>query len=163
MEKFNAGTLIGIRQEGVHYYYLILSEPKYFGCQWAYAFHLTTKEILSKSEILSGYGKGFHALINFKKRENRNDIVLISERVDIQPYKVKGNSKVRVDKPEGGYEWYIFDADLHVLRKQDDLKSNQVNLPIASGITCGDASELIDKKWKTDQVIEEEGKGQFPV
>lgn len=162
MEYFKKGTLLGIRQKDVHYYYLILSEPKYFGCRWAYAFHLTSKKLKPKSQILSGFGEGFHALINFAKREKNNKIVVISENIDTEPFQVKGNSKVRIDKPGGGIKWYIYPY-LQILREQDSLKSSQVNLPVASGLSCGDASELIDKKWKTDQVIKVTGKGQFPI
>lgn len=164
MANFKKGNLIGIKKENGFYYYLILSKPMFFGCQWTYAFHQKSEKLLSTGDVLSGYGEGFHALIDFKKEErSKKNIFKISGNIDTKPYQVKKNSKVRIDKPDGGHVWYIFNTNLQILREQKNLKDTQVTLPIASGITCGDAQLLIDKKWKTDQVVEEEGRGQFPI
>lgn len=163
MADFKKGYLLGIKKDDMHYYYLVLSEPMFFGCQWAYAFHKTSKILESKRAILSWYGEGFHALIDFNLQLNEFKIYKISEDINIEPYRVEKNSKVRIDQPGGGHEWYIFNPELQILRKQKKLKSRQMNLPIASGITCRDANQLIDKKWKTGQIVEEEGQGQFPI
>lgn len=163
MADFTKGTLIGIKKDDRCYYYLVLSKPMFFGCQWAYAFHQTSDILQPKNKILSGFGEGFHALIDFKAQLDVNDIYTISDDINIEPYRVEKNSKVRIDQPDGGHEWYIFNPNLKILKKQKTLKSGQINLPIASGITCGDAIQLIDKKWKTEQIVEEEGQGQFPI
>ncbi|WP_234572283.1 hypothetical protein [Rhodohalobacter sp. 614A] len=163
MADFKKGTLIGIKKNDKCYYYLVLSEPMFFGCQWAYAFHQTSIHLLSQSEILSGYGEGFHALIDFNLQLDEFDVYKIGEGINIEPYRMDMNSKVRIDQPGGGHEWYIFNQKLQILRKQKTLKSGQMNLPIASGMTCVDAKQLIDKKWRTEQIVEEEGQGQFPI
>lgn len=163
MEKVKQGILIAIKKDSRYYYYLILSKPLFFGCRWAYAFHETSETLRTKSEVLESYGKGFHALIDFKSEIEEKDISIIANGIDTEPYQVKENSKVRIDQPGGGYMWYIFNPDLQILRKQNTLKSTQVSLPVASGITCGDANQLIDKKWNPEQIVKEEGQGQFPV
>lgn len=163
MANFEKGTLIGLKKDNRYYNYLVLSEPVYFGCQWAYAFHQKSEKLLTANEILAGFGEGFHALIDFKNNVDEKNTRAISKGIDIEPYMVEENSKVRIDKPDGGHEWYIFNSKLQILRKQQTLKTPQIKFPVASGITCRDASQLIDKKWKTEQIVEEEGRGQFPI
>lgn len=163
MKNCKQGTLIGSKKDNIYYYYLILSEPRYFGCRWAYAFHKTSKKLKSKNEVLAGYGEGFHALIDFNRNVDEKSIQILGSGIDISSYQVDKNSKVRIDKPGGGHEWYIFNPELRILKKQKILKTAQIDFPVASGITCGDAKQLIDKKWRTKQVVEEEGQGQFPI
>lgn len=163
MANFKQGTLIGLKKDNIYYYYLILSEPRYFGCRWAYAFHKTSTNLKSKNEVLAKYGEGFHALIDFNREINQKIIHILGNGIDVSPYQVHKNSKVRIDKPGGGHEWYIFNSELRILRKQKKLKTAQIDFPVASGITCGDAIQLIDKKWKTEQVVEKEGQRQFPI
>ena len=163
IEKFNAGELIAIREGSSYYYYLLLSEPVYFNCQWAYAFHKKSESLLSRKLILEAYGSGFDALIDFTKKVDIKSIHRINREVDIAPYQVRMNSKVRIDKPEGGHEWYIFNPKFQILKKQKKLKNTQIKFPVASGITCADARQLIDRKWETHQIVEEEGRGQFPI
>lgn len=163
MTTVTSGDLLGFKKYRDYYYYLVLSEPLYYGCRWAYAFHKKSDALLSKTELLCSSEEGFHALIDFKTKLNQKYIFKIGEGINIEPYKVTMNSKVRIDKPGGGHEWYIFNPQLQILKKQKKLNTAQIKFPIASGITCDDANLLIDKKWKTDQVVEEEGKGQFPI
>lgn len=163
MLQIKQGYIIAIRKEKRYYYYLILSAPVFFGCQWSYAFHRKSKQLLELPEILSGYGSGFHALIDFNKESDKKNISIISKKIDVESYQIKKNSKVRIDKPDGGYEWYIFNPEFQILRKQKSLNAAEINLPVASGITCNDAAKLINMGWKTDQIVEEEGQGQYPI
>lgn len=163
MAKISPGDLLGFKKSNIYYYYLVLSEPLYYGCRWSYAFHRKSDSLLTKNELLDRNVEGFQALIDFKRKLNKNKIFKIGKGINIEPYQVKVNSKVRIDKPGGGYEWYIFNSKLQVLRKQKKLTTAETKFPIASGITCDEANLLIDKKWKTDQIVEEEGRGQFPI
>ena len=163
MTDFKNGDLLGIKEDSNYYYYLVLSEPMYFGCRWAYAFHKKSENLLKREEVLSGDVEGFQALVDFQTRIDTKNIHKIGEDIDIAPFQVYMNSKVRIDKPEGGHEWYIFNSKLEILRKQQTLKTPQIKFPVASGITCKDANQLIDLKWRTEQIVEEEGRGQFPI
>ena len=163
MTEIELGKLIAIIKDSCYYHYLILSEPMFFGCRWAYAFHRTSHQLLTESEVLTSFGEGFHALIDFESEIDEEKISIIGKGIDTTPYQIKRNSKVRIDKPDGGHMWYIFDSSLQIIRKQNSLKSTQFDLPVANRITCGDALLLIDKKWKTEQVVKEEGQGQFPI
>lgn len=135
----------------------------YFGCQWTYAFHRVSEKLLAKNEILSGFGEGFRALVNYRSGIDEKNSYIICESIDVEPYNAEMNSKVRIDKPDGGHVWYIFNPDFKILREQKTLNNGQYELPIASGISCRDAILLIDKKWRPEQIVEEEGQGQFPI
>ena len=163
MTTITTGDLIGFKKDSDYYYYLVLSEPLYYGCRWSYAFHKKSDALLSRNELLNRKAEGFQALIDFKTKLNQKYFFKIGEGIDIEPFQVKVNSKVRIDKPGGGHEWYIFNPQLQILKKQQKLKTSQSNFPIASGITCDEANLLVDKKWRTGQVVEEEGRGQFPI
>lgn len=164
MTTITSGDLISVKKGSSHYYYLVLSEPLYYGCRWSYAFHTTSQSLLTQNELLlRNTTEGFQALIDFQTHRNQKHIFKIGEGVDIEPYRVKMNSKVRIDKLGGGHEWYIFNSQLQILKKQKKLKSSQAKFPIASGLTCDDAHLLIEKKWRTDQFVKEEGRGQFPI
>ncbi len=119
--------------------------------------------IKPKGDVLAGYGEGFHALIDFDKKVAKKNINILGEGIDVSLYQVDKNLKVRIDKPEGGHEWYIFNQDFQILYKQKKLKETQLKLPVVGGLTCNNATKLIDKKWKIEQIVEEEGQGQFPV
>ncbi len=155
MANFTNGTLIALKKDNIYYYYLILSDPKYFGCRWAYAFHNSSEKLKSKDEVLAGYGEGFHALIDFDKKIDKKNIHIVGNGIDISPYQVNKNLKVRIDKPDGGHEWYIFNQDFQILHKQKQLEKNQLKLPVVSGMTCKNAVKLIDKKWRIVQIVEE--------
>lgn len=135
----------------------------YFGCQWTYAFHRKSEKLLTQNEILSGFGEGFRVLVNYQTGMDEKNTYKISLNVDINPYNVEMNSKVRIDKPDGGHVWYIFNPALKILREQKTLKNGQYKLPIASGISCKDVIQLINKQWRPEQIVEEEGQGQFPI
>lgn len=122
MNNCKPGTLIGLKKDNIYYYYLILSEPRYFGCRWAYAFHTTSKKLKPQNEVLAGYGEGFHALIDFNRNVDEKSIQILGNGVDISSYQVDKNLKVRIDKPGGGHEWYIFNPELQILRKQKNTK-----------------------------------------
>ena len=163
MQFVKPGNLIAVKKDEKYYYYLILSEPAFFGCQWAYAFHKTSGEIEAETEILKKYDEGFHALIDFIEEGRKNGIVKINNKIDIKPYINKSDLKARIDEHGGGHLWFIYSPEFKILKKQKELKPEQYSFPVASGMKCAESMKLIDKNWIIEQVVMDEGKGQFPV
>lgn len=163
MQHVKQGSLIAINDGDVYCYFLILGGSAFFGCQWAYAFHITSGELLSESEVLESYGSGFPALIDFIEERRTNSIVKISTKIDTAKYEVTSNLKARIDQYGGGHLWYIYSSDFSIIGKQEHLTKEQCQLPIASGLKSKDSISLIHKKWVVSKVVMEEGSGQYPV
>ncbi|MCP3674181.1 MAG: hypothetical protein GY829_06880 [Gammaproteobacteria bacterium] len=163
MQYVKPGNFISVKIDNKYYYYLVLSNSAFFGCQWAYAFHKKSSELLTENEILVNYGKGFHALIDFIEERRANEIIKINTKIDIKAYLNESNLKARIDTYGGGHLWYIYSTDFNILKKQKKLKKYQYSFPIASGMKCIDSTKLINKEWNIDQVVKDEGCGQFPI
>ena len=161
MQHVKSGDLIGIEDNGKYYYYLVLSKSALFGCQWSYAFHITSDSLLTESEILSSKG-GFRALVDFIDQRRANKVIKISKQIDMLPYAKETKLKARIDTYGGGHQWFIYSPTFSILKKQKLLMPWQKSYPIASGMSCQDSYKLIDKKWVIFQVVSTEGKGQYP-
>ena len=163
MQHVKQGNLIAINDGEVFCYFLILSGSAFFGCQWAYAFHITSGELLSENEVLESHGHGFPALIDFIEERRTNSIVKINTKIDTTKYEVTSNLKARIDQYGGGHLWYIYTPDFSIIGKQEKLDKEQYQLPIASGLKAKDSISLIHKRWVVSNVVMEEGCGQYPV
>ena len=161
MQHVKEGNLISVSFKGTYYYFLILSKSAFFGCQWTYAFHKTSKKLLSKEEVLKSK-EGFRALIDFIEDRRTNSIIKIDKNINIEPFFVSSKLKARIDTFGGGHEWYIYSPEFKILKKQKLLMPWQKSFPIASGMGCNKAFGLIDEKWTISQVVRIEGEGQYP-
>ena len=162
MQHVREGDLISIKNNDKYYYFLILSKLSFFGCQWTYAFHKASKQLLSKEELLK-HKKGFQLLIDFIEYRRSNSIIKIDKNIDIKPFFIGNKLKARIDTPSGGHMWYIYSLEFKILKKQRFLMPWQKSYPITSGINCNDAFELINKKWTISQIVKTEGKCQYPL
>ena len=161
LQHLREGNLIGVRSENLYRYFLILSKPAFFGCQWAHAFYKTSSELLTQSEVLKER-EGFRALIDFIEERRTDSIVKIAKGIDVAPFFPESKLKARIDTFGGGHEWYIYSPNFEILKKQQRLMPWQKTYPIASGMKCRDSFKLIAKKWNVAQIVNEEGSGQFP-
>ena len=162
MQHVKEGNLIAIKEEGLFYYFLILSGSAFFGGQWAYAFHETSNDLLEENVILQTFGQGFHAIIDFIDERRENRIIKISKLKDCEQYKNKHNLKAKIKEPNGQYRWYIYSQDFSILDIQDELKDSQYEYPIGSGNRFKDAVRMIKFKWFVREVLLENKEGNFP-
>ncbi len=161
MQHVKSGNLISIEENGKYYYYLVLSDSAFFGCQWVYAFHITSDKLLEENKILNSK-EGFRALVDFIEQRRLNKVEKISKQVDVYPYFKESKLKARIDTYGGGHQWFIYSTEFDILKKQKKLMPWQKSYPIASGMSCLDSYKLIDKKWIISQVVRSEGEGQYP-
>ncbi|MEH6462294.1 MAG: hypothetical protein V7771_00005 [Shewanella psychromarinicola] len=163
MQHVRQGNLIAIQHDGEYHYFLVLTESAFFGCQWSYCFYKTSNGLLAEDEILKTYGNGFPALVDFIIERRANEVVKISKKVDVSSFQITSNLKARIDQYGGGHKWYIYSPGFSKIAQQGRLKPEQECLPIASGLKAKDAIRLIKTKWKIENVVTEEGRGQYPL
>ena len=144
MQHIKSGNLISIEDGGKYYYYLVLSKSAFFGCQWAYAFHITSTKLLAEDEIVNSK-EGFRALIDFIEPRRVNKCIKISKKIDVSPYFKESKLKARIDTYGCGHQWFIYSPTFSILKKQKILMPWQKSYPIASGVSCQDSYKLIDK------------------
>jgi hypothetical protein len=163
VQHVRPGNLIAIGEGNKFYYFLVLSGSAFFGCQWAYCFYESSIDLLDSTDNLKTYGDGFPALVDFIEQRRENEIVKVGSSLDVSSYKVTSNLKARIDQYGGGHLWYIYSPGFSIIDKQAHLAPEQHGFPIASGLKAIDAIRLIQRRWKINEVVTEEGCGQYPV
>jgi hypothetical protein len=111
--------------------------------------------------LLSTFGNGFYALIDFIEPRRMNNVIKLGSIKNYESYDFAGNLKARIKDPHLGYIWYIYTKNFRIIEKTQDLKIEHYSAPIASGMNSVNSITLIKMKWKNDQV-KVEGIGNFP-
>ena len=162
MQHVKDGDLISIEEDGKFYYFLILSRSAFFGCQWCYAFHLTSEKLETEESILSTFGEGLHMLVDFIDERRENRVIKVSKKIDTSNYQNKQNLKAKIKEPNGTFRWYIYSQNFNILAIQDELFKDQYSFPIGSGNKFKDAKRIINLKWYLHQVLFRDDQGNFP-
>lgn len=147
MIQIRPRNLLTVRANDKYYYALVLDKIRLFGGNWVYAFHKTSNELLSASELLANVQPGFHAFVDFiwAKRESR--VERLAKNVDVQPYNFASHLKGTNTMQGKADLWFIYDLEFNLLRRSSNLKEEEKRYPLYQRIDDTIMVERIDKKW----------------
>jgi len=164
LQRLAAGDLAAVGSADTYYYFLILSGSAFFGCQWAFAFHCKSTDLLPPNEVLAGRNNGFLALIDFIAERRRNDLIRLVKGAPTTGFFKGDHVRARIDAQDGTFAWYIYDRNTsEIVAKVDALTGEQRNFPIWSGLKCSDSFKLIDSAYTNSHLHTVVGSGQFPI
>lgn len=162
MQHLRPGELIALEHDGEYFVFLILSKSAFFGCQWTLSFHQYFHVLPSVDEIQLNPAEGFVALIDFIDERRTDSIHRIAKSIDVEPYLDFNFMKAFIRDQNGGGQWYIYRRSFGIAAKKNQLKTRELDYPIASGMKAREAYKLIKGKWTPRILVQRDEAGQFP-